>query len=57
MAKRAHVYPQVELAAADLVDVPVASAPAGITVADALALARKRNAGWLGADLSRAGCR
>jgi mono/diheme cytochrome c family protein len=28
MAKRAHVYPQVELAAADLVDVPVASAPA-----------------------------
>jgi len=62
MAKRAHVYPQVELAAADLVDVPVASAPAEITVADALALARKRNAGWLAAgaaavlreDLARA---
>ena len=49
MAKRAHIYPQVELAAADLVDVPVASAPAEITVADALALARKRNAGWLAA--------
>lgn len=62
MAKRAHVYPQIELAAADLVDVPVASAPAEITVADALALTRKRNAGWLAAgaaavlreDLARA---
>jgi tRNA nucleotidyltransferase (CCA-adding enzyme) len=62
MAKRAHVYPQVQLAAADLVDVPVASAAAEITVADALALARKRNAGWLAAgaaavlreDLARA---
>jgi tRNA nucleotidyltransferase (CCA-adding enzyme) len=62
MAKRAHVYPQVELAAADLVDVTVASAPAEVTVADALALARKRNAGWLAAgaaavlreDLARA---
>lgn len=62
MAKRAHVYPQIELAAADLVDVPVASAPVEITVADALALARKRNAGWLAAgaaavlreDLARA---
>jgi tRNA nucleotidyltransferase (CCA-adding enzyme) len=50
MARRAHVYPQVELAAADLVDVPVAVAAAEITVADALALARKRNAGWLAAD-------
>jgi tRNA nucleotidyltransferase (CCA-adding enzyme) len=62
MARRAHVYPQVELAAADLVDVPVAAASAEITVADALALARKRNAGWLAAgaaavlreDLARA---
>jgi len=62
MAKRAHVYPQVEVAAADLVDVPVAVASAEITVADALTLARKRNAGWLAAgdasvlreDLSRA---
>lgn len=47
MAKRAHVYPQVELAAADLVDVPAAAAAAEITVADGLALLRKRNAGWL----------
>jgi tRNA nucleotidyltransferase (CCA-adding enzyme) len=49
MAKRAHVYPQIELEATDLVDVSVAVAPADITVADALALARKRNAGLLAA--------
>jgi tRNA nucleotidyltransferase (CCA-adding enzyme) len=62
MAKRAHLYPQVEPAAVDLVDVPVAAASAEITVADALALARKRNAGWVAAgdtsvlreDLARA---
>ena len=62
MAKRAHVYPHVQLAAADLVDVPVAPAPAEITVAAALAHARMRNAGWLAAgaaavlreDLARA---
>jgi len=47
MAKRAHAYPQVSLAAADLADVAIATAPAGIAVADALALARKRNAGLL----------
>ena len=49
VAKRAHVYPQVNLEAADLVDVAVAVAPAGITVADALALVRKRNTGLLAA--------
>jgi len=62
MAKRAHLYPQVEPAAVDLVDVPVAAASAEITVADALALTRKRNAGWVAAgatsvlreDLARA---
>ena len=62
MAKRAHLYPQVEPAAVDLVDVPVVAASAEITVADALALARKRSAGWVAAgdtsvlreDLARA---
>jgi tRNA nucleotidyltransferase (CCA-adding enzyme) len=49
MAKRAHVYPQIELEAGDLVDVAVAVAPADVTVADGLALARKRNAGLLAA--------
>ena len=44
MAKRAHVYPQVSLAAADLADVAIAPAPATIGVAEALGLARKRNA-------------
>jgi tRNA nucleotidyltransferase (CCA-adding enzyme) len=47
MAKRAHVYPQIELEAGDLVDVAVAVAPADVTVTDGLALARKRNAGLL----------
>src|SRR4030095_15391003 len=49
MAKRAHVYPQIELEAADLGDGPAAMAPPDITVADALVLARKRNAGLLAA--------
>ena len=49
MAKRAHVYPQVSLAATDLVDVAVAAAPAGVGVAEALVLARKRNAGVIAA--------
>jgi tRNA nucleotidyltransferase (CCA-adding enzyme) len=49
MAKRAHVYPQVELDASDLVDVAVVAVPADVTVTDALALARKRNAGLLAA--------
>jgi tRNA nucleotidyltransferase (CCA-adding enzyme) len=45
MARRAHVYPQVSLEAADLVDIAVAPAAATVRAADALALARKRNAG------------
>lgn len=45
MAKRAHAYPQVTLAAAELVDTAVVTAPAGITAADAVRLARKREAG------------
>ena len=49
VAKRAHVYPQVNLEAADLVDVVIAVAPAGLTVADALALVRRRNTGLLAA--------
>ena len=49
MAKRAHAYPQASLAAADLADVAIAAAPAGIGVAEALALARKRNAGLVAA--------
>jgi len=52
VAKRAHVYPQVALAAADLADVAVVVAPAAITVADALARVRKRNAGLLAAGAS-----
>jgi tRNA nucleotidyltransferase (CCA-adding enzyme) len=49
MAKRAHAYPQASLAAADLADVAIAAAPAGVGVAEALALARKRNAGVVAA--------
>jgi tRNA nucleotidyltransferase (CCA-adding enzyme) len=45
MARRAHAYPQVTLAAAELVDTAVVTAPAGITAADASRLARKREAG------------
>jgi tRNA nucleotidyltransferase (CCA-adding enzyme) len=44
MAKRAHVYPQVSLAAADLADLAIAPAAAGVGVTEALVLARKRNA-------------
>ncbi len=62
MAKRAHAYPQVSVAAGDLVDVTVASAPASVRVRDALRLVRKRDAAVLAAggryvlreDLSRA---
>jgi len=52
MAKRAHVYPQVDLAATDLADVAIAGAPAGVGVAEALVLARKRNAGLVAAGAS-----
>jgi tRNA nucleotidyltransferase (CCA-adding enzyme) len=44
MARRAHVYPQVSLGAADLIDTPLVEAPSTITVADALRLARRRQA-------------
>lgn len=39
----AHSYPQVETGAAGLVDATLASVPASISVADALAVARRRN--------------
>ncbi len=63
VAKHAHAYPQARLAAGDVVDVAVATAPAGITVGAALELLRKRDAGVVGAgaryalreDLARAG--
>ena len=42
MARRAHAYPQISLVAADLVDAEVLAAPAGVTAADALRLARRR---------------
>jgi tRNA nucleotidyltransferase (CCA-adding enzyme) len=42
MARRTHPYPQVLVAAADLVDGQILAAPAGITAADALRLARRR---------------
>ena len=44
VARRAQVYPQVSLTAADLVDTPVAVAPSSITVSDALRLSRRRHA-------------
>jgi len=44
VARRAHVYPQVTLSAADLADSPVVSAPPTITAGDALRLARRRHA-------------
>jgi tRNA nucleotidyltransferase (CCA-adding enzyme) len=44
MARRAHAYPQVSLTAADLVDGSALATPAGISVADALRLARRRRA-------------
>jgi tRNA nucleotidyltransferase (CCA-adding enzyme) len=49
MAKRAHVYPQAAFTASDLADVAVAAAPAAVPVADALALARKRDCGVVAA--------
>jgi tRNA nucleotidyltransferase (CCA-adding enzyme) len=42
VARRAHAYPQIVLAAGDLVDTDVLTAPSGITAADALRLARRR---------------
>jgi len=53
MAKRAHVYPQVSLVAADLADIATATLPRGASVRDALALARRRNAGVLTAGAAR----
>ena len=44
VARRAHVYPQVQLTAADLVDTPALTVPAGISAADALRVARRRRA-------------
>ena len=44
MARRAHVYPQVEPGAAALVDAAVVSVPASISAGHALALARRRDA-------------
>ena len=44
MAKRAHAYPQVSLAAADLVNAAVTRAPAPVAIGAALQLARKRDA-------------
>jgi tRNA nucleotidyltransferase (CCA-adding enzyme) len=44
MARRAHAYPQISLTAADLIDTPLVSVPATITVSDALRLARRRHA-------------
>jgi tRNA nucleotidyltransferase (CCA-adding enzyme) len=44
MARRAHAYPQVLLAAADLIDSPVVTVPARVTALDALRLARRRHA-------------
>jgi hypothetical protein len=52
MAKRAHVYPQVNLAAAELADVAIAPAAAGVDVTEALVLARKRNAAVVAAGAS-----
>lgn len=45
MAKRAHVYPQVDPGAEGLVNMAIARVPAGARVADALKVARARNAG------------
>jgi tRNA nucleotidyltransferase (CCA-adding enzyme) len=44
MARRAHVYPQAQPRAVDLVDGAVVPAPRGITASDALRLVRHRNA-------------
>jgi tRNA nucleotidyltransferase (CCA-adding enzyme) len=50
MARRAHVYPQVEVGAAALVDAQLLEAPAGIAVAHALRLVRQRDAHGLAID-------
>jgi tRNA nucleotidyltransferase (CCA-adding enzyme) len=62
MAKRAHAYPQVDPGAGGLVETGVARVAVGAGVAQALAAARRRDAGVVGAgerwvlraDLSRA---
>src|SRR5262249_45917615 len=48
MVRRAHAYPQAVVTAGDVVDTEVITAPATITVADALRLARRRRARVLG---------
>jgi tRNA nucleotidyltransferase (CCA-adding enzyme) len=50
MARRAHVYPQVEVGAAAIVDARLVTAPAGLSVAPALRLVRQRDAHGLVAD-------
>lgn len=50
VAKRAHVYPQVDLAATDLVNAAVAATRAPVTIGAALRLARKRDAALVVAD-------
>jgi tRNA nucleotidyltransferase (CCA-adding enzyme) len=63
MARRAHVYPQIRLTAADLVDAGVVVATPGMAAGDAVRLARRRHAAVvacagaghaLAADLARA---
>ncbi len=43
MARRGHAYPQVDARAAGLIDIGVLACPAGASVAEGLALLRKRN--------------
>ena len=43
MAKRAHPYPQVEIAALDLVDTAMGSVPASASITEALRTARRRD--------------
>jgi len=62
MARRAHVYPQVEFGAAALVDATLLALPASVSLAQAVRLVRQRNAQGLAAgdhvvlreDLARA---
>jgi len=53
MARRAQIYPQVMATAADLIDGPVVTAPATLGAADAMRLARRRDADVLGAGGDR----
>jgi tRNA nucleotidyltransferase (CCA-adding enzyme) len=53
MARRAQIYPQVMATAADLIDGPVVTAPATLGAADAMRLARRREADVLGAGGDR----